>query len=76
MGNSSIPVFLGVMWIILGIKTLARSNRDEADAGAVGTLFSKPDMKTAGRRGLETGVGFGFIFTGLLHFLWAFFSYS
>ncbi len=76
MGNSSIPALLGVLWIVAGIRTLARSNRNEADAGNVGTLFTKPETKTAKQRGLETGLGFGFIFTGLLHFVWAFFSHS
>jgi hypothetical protein len=76
MGNSSIRVFLGVMWIILGITTLARSNRDESDAGTLATLFNKPETKTAKQRGWETGAGFGFLFIGLLHFVLAFLSHS
>lgn len=76
MGNNSIRVFLGVMWIVLGITALVRSKRDEADAGAVGTLFNKPEMKDAKQRGWETGAGFGFLFLGLLQFLLVFLSRS
>ena len=72
MGDSSIRIFFGVMWIILGIRTLARSHEDESDSNALETLFVRPAMKTDKQRGWETGAGIGCVSLGILEFVLAF----
>ena len=68
-------LFFGVLWIVLGIIWLLRSNGEEAAPDTPQTVFAEPKMKAAKWRGWETGTGVGLIAIGLFYVVAALFSH-